>query len=728
MAKKKKEEEAIFARLVLANHKILRDPSHSIPILQDLATRSHLAVTRALDLLKAYVLYRREVGSPIPFTKELIDIILLVVTNGKIGKPRSPKRSRDGTLLEQNPFRHELGNVEEENNNDNNDDDNNNDDDDEDEDDEDDDVPKESPLQRYERKQILYLDISNFYNNKFLLLLHSSDTFNTKNLCYLRPYWLKSIVTMFKNNLKMNLQKYLRRFMYAYLCIHDRVESIREELKFFWESFIFAVNYLDKDELFGDEQTQFTADDIKLEKKKYLKEVNAMIASMKREVNVVVGCIMGKRNEELPEEFSRLEPLVHELRSNLPPPTKSNHTVQYDIQLRPLEYLQFALCIVSKMEEMTAFTSIRLPNIFSLKHSCIVDFFTLDSRTLLQCLSSSAIKNEVKNKKLIDIKEKIWNEIFKINKSAFRASFAQFRYLIQTDGFAIHILFTITTNIKDGYSIPPYIHNLSKEELEDLKKKKLVAYDPNKGNLVFAVDGDDRKATVWRMTAISRWAEGKMKFFSKKRKMIRTNEKVQGISIMDIEKDLMQHNSKTLNLEKFLAYVSAKSNVRMKISKVYDKLCWRKFRFDSKIALKKVEKKHMDSFKNTFGTPAEVIVAAGNYSSKTYHMKGKRPVPGVGVRKLFVKYGYRLVLVDEYHTSKLCCKCGSDGKVGVNVNCVRIKHPHHFRSDEVTSWAILKCTTCGTFWNRDRNSANNIWRIAHSHIERGCRPLYLCRK
>jgi hypothetical protein len=41
---------------------------------------------------------------------------------------------------------------------------------------------------------------------------------------------------------------------------------------------------------------------------------------------------------------------------------------------------------------------------------------------------------------------------------------------------------------------------------------------------------------------------------------------------------------------------------------------------------------------------------------------------------------------------------------------------------------LLKCKTCDNVWNRDVNSATNIYRIAKNAINGLERPKYLCRE
>ena len=103
-------------------------------------------------------------------------------------------------------------------------------------------------------------------------------------------------------------------------------------------------------------------------------------------------------------------------------------------------------------------------------------------------------------------------------------------------------------------------------------------------------------------------------------------------------------------------------------------------------------------------------------------MKYKEPVKGM--RKLFRTNGYKLYLVDEFRTSKMCSKC----EEGECEKFIRRRNPRPFRKDVILVHGVVRCKNCQAVWNRDVNAATNIYRIAKRAIEGKERPEYLSRK
>ena len=54
-------------------------------------------------------------------------------------------------------------------------------------------------------------------------------------------------------------------------------------------------------------------------------------------------------------------------------------------------------------------------------------------------------------------------------------------------------------------------------------------------------------------------------------------------------------------------------------------------------------------------------------------------------------------------------------------------NPKPYKDNIIPVHGLLKCKTCKTMWNRDVNSATNIYRIAKNAILQKSRPKYLCR-
>jgi transposase len=88
-------------------------------------------------------------------------------------------------------------------------------------------------------------------------------------------------------------------------------------------------------------------------------------------------------------------------------------------------------------------------------------------------------------------------------------------------------------------------------------------------------------------------------------------------------------------------------------------------------------------------------------------MKGKRAAPTRRITeeikrkcKQSNERGAEFVSVDEYLTSQICNKCKY--KQLNNISVTGSKRRVH---------SVLKCKSCGTVWNRDVNSALNIYGI-----------------
>ena len=75
-----------------------------------------------------------------------------------------------------------------------------------------------------------------------------------------------------------------------------------------------------------------------------------------------------------------------------------------------------------------------------------------------------------------------------------------------------------------------------------------------------------------------------------------------------------------------------------------------------------------------------------------------------------------LKLVDEYNTSKLCCRCDNETEK-VSYNNVKVNSVLHCKNNE-----------CGIVIDRDINGCKNILKIFKCALERKDRPKAYCRQ
>jgi hypothetical protein len=137
----------------------------------------------------------------------------------------------------------------------------------------------------------------------------------------------------------------------------------------------------------------------------------------------------------------------------------------------------------------------------------------------------------------------------------------------------------------------------------------------------------------------------------------------------------------------------------------------------------KCEDKMMKKFESTFGKPDECTVIIGDYSSGSYHMKNKEPSLGIGLRRIFIKYGYKILKIQEYNTSKVCSKCNK----GI---CKIFKNnkDKEGNTKKWKEWGLTQCQNCKHIHNRDKNASVNMNTISSSILEGKGRPEIFCPK
>ena len=167
----------------------------------------------------------------------------------------------------------------------------------------------------------------------------------------------------------------------------------------------------------------------------------------------------------------------------------------------------------------------------------------------------------------------IWKKYFKAGSSIFRKTDYQFDFMITTDGVGASILFK---KIKDGIPIKimPSLQRNIKTQIasqnqyiekvkitENMKKKKLVAIDPNLSDLMYCVSKDDNgKIQKFRYTQAQRRLETRNKKYNDIIDNIKKNTVIRdGKTVKNIEAELSNDNEKSVNIEKLKAYYKKKN-------------------------------------------------------------------------------------------------------------------------------------------------------------------------
>ncbi len=123
--------------------------------------------------------------------------------------------------------------------------------------------------------------------------------------------------------------------------------------------------------------------------------------------------------------------------------------------------------------------------------------------------------------------------------------------------------------------------------------------------------------------------------------------------VAERETQLSAHNSKTVDIQKFKAYIRAKNELNAELRTFYEMEVFRKMKWRQSVYGRKSEDAFINRMRETYG--GDALIAYGDWS-RTTQMRHFVPTKGVGLRRLISKH-FKTVSVNEFRTSKLCCGC-----------------------------------------------------------------------
>jgi hypothetical protein len=550
----------------------------------------------------------------------------------------------------------------------------------------------ESASGRPPKKEVKELKdkLTTFYNSDYKPLIKDTDLDYT-HLNTVLDYLTIGIITMYENNIKLHYVEYIERYVNIIWKKKETITKIKEE--------------------HNDEEKQ----------KELINEFCKQLRKMKIDIL------------EVSKEYTsdvKYHNWIKEIKKTITP-NKDKYmkdNLYYDLQCNSQDYLP---CMIRMMKEVEK-DKVMIYNVFPMRNDIIMKSIKLDTTTLVHLLFTQKQGNKTDHLLEGNLKKyenEIWEFFFRTERQCFKKPKYTFHHMIETDGVSCSILMLRNDligkripNIKVGLNTEQYIDELT--DYTNIKNKKIVAIDPNKSDLIYCVDNDNKEANEFRYTQDSRRKECKIKKYAKIILELK-KEKIDDKTVIEYETELSKLNRKTLIIKDFKEYIKKKSEINNKLYKFYEKYIFRKLKLNGYINRKKHEQKMINKFKEIFGKPEETIITIGDWEQKK-QMKYKEASKGVGMRKLFRQNGYKVFLVDEFRTSCMCSSCQNE-----NAKCEKFlirENPKPYRSGNILIHGLLTCKKCSSVWNRDVNSATNIYKISKNAISGIERPKYLCRE
>ena len=535
----------------------------------------------------------------------------------------------------------------------------------------------------------MYETLTAFYQEHYQPTIQS-DKLDYTYLNNVLEYLTEDIQTMYENNIQLHYVDYVERFV----------------------NVVWKQKYLtDKIRKLGK---------TKAEREQRIHKLNKTLRSIKVD-------LLNVENKEYKSPSFYHAWITQQKQHILPTKEKfQKDRIAYDLKCSPMDYLPCMLYMMKHVEV----SGETIQNVFPLRSSILPHYIRLDTTTLVNLLMRKEQGNKGKyltGGNLKKNEDKIWEFFFRTERKLFHKTNYLFHHMISTDGVGVSILFLRKDLV--GKRIPAMKKKENTElyvdELKDTaayQSKKIVGIDPNKGDLIYCVDGSTKDSTTFRYSQDQRRKETKSKKY--RNILLRMkHHKIQGKNIYEYETELSQFNRKTLHIDKYKEYLSAKNHYNHVVGSFYQRELFRKLKFSSYINTKRNEQKMINNFRKTFGEPDKVVICIGDWEQRK-QMKYKEPTIGVGMRTLFRKNNYQVLLVDEFRTSCRCSKCEG----GICEKFLPRMNPKPKKEDIRLVHGLLRCKSgCGT-WNRDRNSASNIYKIASNALHNKARPSYLCRE
>jgi hypothetical protein len=411
--------------------------------------------------------------------------------------------------------------------------------------------------------------------------------------------------------------------------------------------------------------------------------------------------------KEIPKEFTKW---YNKYKDGILP-KEIKKSVHYDIKAYPNKFLKCMFYMNSILEKEEAKLFQPLP----LRNNIVPKYITIDTACLINLFAKKGDKGNL----LSQVKENkgyIWNQVFNLDKKVFKSNNYCFNYQLETDGIGVSLSF-IREDLKDKkYGTKTgkvkeesfkYINDYNDEELKEFENKNIVGLDPGKKFMAYMMDEDGKKL---KYSASQR----KIESMAKRNNRILLTEKKKN-KVIDKETKLSEQNSKTIDYKKFKKYLKDKNKLNDKLKNFYQKDVWRKMKWRQFVYSKKSEDKFLNKIEDIFGK--NIIIAYGDWS-RTSQMKHFMPTKNKGLRTLIEKK-YKTVSINEYNTSKNCCKCYN-----------KLEYMKHNGEKTFRHLCCHKCLSSENkktaFKTRDANSAINIMNLFKYYCKNKGRPLEFC--
>ena len=137
----------------------------------------------------------------------------------------------------------------------------------------------------------------------------------------------------------------------------------------------------------------------------------------------------------------------------------------------------------------------------------------------------------------------------------------------------------------------------------------------------------------------------------------------------------------------------------------------------------------INNFKNKFRDSKDSIICFGDYDKENNHLKGKESTINIKFRNIFKNAGYKVYLINEFRTSKLCNCCHNELEPFLERESHKPKYIKDKKKELVNRLLRHKSIKpeCKVIHNRDKNAVQNMLYIVETIFKINKRPQIFTR-
>ena len=164
--------------------------------------------------------------------------------------------------------------------------------------------------------------------------------------------------------------------------------------------------------------------------------------------------------------------------------------------------------------------------------------------------------------------------------------------------------------------------------------------------------------------------------------------------------------------EDFITYSKNKSKFESVLKKFHENTYAKSLKHQAYELKQKEYCEIAKRIKKTLGrkASADCLLIVGDVSIST-HLKGNRPACWKGMIRYLKKDGFKILRIEEYHSSKLCCNCrkfNAENKSNENWFSCRRTYGKQ-KGKMLPVYSLFKCACCRSIKQRDLNAVVNMY-------------------